>query len=62
MTAISPEETVLRVSTARNEPVILRVEGGTAVTLRVEVDGSCTCHTGAVARAGSYIDRDLTLA
>ncbi|MCB5291098.1 hypothetical protein BJQ90_00519 [Arthrobacter sp. SO3] len=62
MSALSPEETVLRVSTARNEPVILKLEGGAAVTLRVEVDSNCTCNAGSTPRAGSYIDRDLTLA
>ena len=62
MTTLSVEETVLRVSTARNEPVILSLEGGKALTLRVEVDNNCTCHAGSAPRAGSYIDRDLSLA
>lgn len=62
MSAISPEETVLRVSAARNEPIILKLGGGEAVTVRVEVDSQCTCHASSTPRAGSYIDRDLPLA
>lgn len=62
MSAISPEETVLHVSTARNEPIILKLEGGGAVTVRVELDGTCTCQAASTNRIGSYVDRDVATA
>lgn len=58
----TPEETVLHVSTARNEPITLKLEGGGAVTIRVAVDSTCTCQPASTNRIGSYIDRDVTTA
>ena len=60
MSAISPEVTVLRVSTDRNETITLQLEGDRAVTVRLEVDSKCGCHAAPSSRAGSYIDRDVT--
>ncbi|WP_171906540.1 hypothetical protein [Arthrobacter sp. SW1] len=57
MSVASPENTVLRVSSAGNEPVILNVEGGETVTIRIEVDSKCSCQ--AAPRAGSYTDSQL---
>jgi hypothetical protein len=64
MSATSQEETVLRVSTAHNEPITLKLEGGGAVTIRVAVDSACTCtcQSASTNRVGSYIDRDVTTA
>lgn len=58
MSAKSSEETIIRVSTARNEPIALKVEGGGSVTVRVEVESNCACQAGSTHRVGSYIDRD----
>jgi hypothetical protein len=58
MSAISSEGTVLRVSTTGREPVVLQLEGGGSVTLRLEVDSNCTCQADAATRPGSYTDRD----
>lgn len=60
MSAIAPEEIVVRVSAAGSEPMIIKLDGGGAVTLRLEVDSNCTCHASSTPRAGSYIDRDLS--
>ena len=62
MSATSQEETVLRVSTANNEPITLKLEGGGGVTIRVAVESTCTCQSASTNRIGSYIDRDVTTA
>ena len=57
MSVMSPENTVLRVSSAGNEPVVLNVEGGESVTIRIEVESNCTCQPAP--RTGSYTDSEL---
>ncbi|MBT2512205.1 hypothetical protein [Arthrobacter sp. ISL-30] len=59
MTATSSEGTVIRVSTAGAEPIVLQLEGGEAVTLRVEVENNCVCQAATATRPGSYTDRDV---
>jgi hypothetical protein len=59
MSAISPEETVIRVSSTNNEPVSLRLEAGQPVTVRVEVENNCNCRQGSAVRPGSYTDIDF---
>lgn len=39
------EATVLRVSTSGKEPVTLHVQGGETVTVRVEVESTCSCRS-----------------
>jgi hypothetical protein len=58
MTAISAQETVLRIAAADAEPLDLRVEAGVPAAVRIEVQGSCTCQ-GAHRRPGSYTDTDF---
>jgi hypothetical protein len=53
MSATSPEEGILRVSTVNKEPISLRLEAGVPVTVRVEIENNCTC-----TRAGSYTDTE----
>lgn len=55
MPATSREEPFLRVSSANNEPITLRLEAGLPVTIQLVVDSTCTC---AGTRAGSYTDTD----
>ena len=59
MSAISPEETVIRVSSSTNEPISLRLETGQPVTVRVEIESNCNCRHGSAARPGSYTDTDF---
>lgn len=61
MSATSPETSVLRVLTGRNEPITLQLDGDRAATVRLEVDNTCTCHAAPTSRAGSYTDRDVTI-
>ncbi len=60
MSVASPENTVLRVSSTGKEPVVLSVEGGETVTIRIEVESNCTCQ--AAPRPGSYTDSGPGLA
>lgn len=62
MSTASPENTVLRVSSAGKEPVILSVVGGETVNIRIEVESNCTCQSEPALRAGAYTDSDLGLA
>jgi len=58
MTAINAHEPVLRIAAADAEPLDLRVEAGVPAAVRIEVQGSCTCH-GGHRRPGSYTDTDF---
>ncbi|MFJ6077184.1 hypothetical protein ACIQC0_02620 [Pseudarthrobacter sp. NPDC092419] len=57
MSATAPEETVLHVSAAAAAPVDIRLQAGQAVTVRLDVAGTCTCQ--AAGRPGSYTDTDF---
>ena len=54
MSATSPEENILHVSTSNMEPISLRLESGVPVRIRIEIENNCTC-----TRAGSYTDTQL---
>jgi hypothetical protein len=53
MSATSPEENILHVSTSNKEPISLRLETGVPVRIRIEIENNCTC---TCTRAGSYTD------
>ncbi|MBT2593812.1 hypothetical protein [Arthrobacter sp. ISL-72] len=51
------QERVLRVSSEGGDTVTLQLDASTPVTVRLQVDGGCTCqHT--TPRPGSYVDSD----
>lgn len=54
------QEKVLRISSRRGDSVTLQLEASTPVTVRLQIDGTCTCHDGisAVDRPGSYVYSD----
>ena len=58
MTAVSPPENTLRLSTKKGETVSLTIEPGVPVTIQLEVGGQCSC--GGTARvAGAYTNTDF---
>lgn len=59
MSAISPEETLLRITAADADPLDLRVDAGTPVAVRIELQPTCTCQGNTSLRAGSYTDTDF---
>lgn len=61
MTHHNDQEPILRFSSNGKEPADIRLESLTPVTVRVQVDGGCTCQRDANNRPGSYIDSDLGL-
>ncbi|MDR6506810.1 hypothetical protein [Arthrobacter oryzae] len=51
------QDTILRVSSDSSNTVTLHLDASAPVTVRLQVDGGCTCeHT--TPRPGSYIDSD----
>lgn len=59
MSAISPEESVLRVAAADHEPVTLHLDAARPTAVRIDVQGTCTCQGSASGRPGSYTDTDF---
>lgn len=57
MSNVSPDETVLRVSSAT--PVSLRLEAGAPLDVRLATDGNCSCHGASSRRPGQYTDTDF---
>jgi hypothetical protein len=54
--SVTSEGTFLRVSASGKEPVTLRVQGGETVTVRLEIESTCTCGSAAAPsiQPGSY--------
>jgi len=50
---------ILRVSRNGKEPVDIRLEASSPVTVRLQVDGCCNCQHHTEDRPGSYVDSDL---
>jgi hypothetical protein len=59
MSAITSEETVLRIAAGDAESLNLRVDAGAPASVRIEVQGTCTCQGGGSVRQGSYTDTDF---
>jgi hypothetical protein len=59
MSAITSEETVLRIAAADADPLNLSVDSGAPVAVRIEVQGTCTCQGSGSVRPGSYTDTDF---
>lgn len=57
MSAVSPQENILRVSTTDGEPVSLRIDAGVPVTVQLVIENNCRC--GGSTRAGAYTDTDF---
>lgn len=50
------QDSILRVSSDSGSTVTLHLDASAPVTVRLQVDGGCTC--GHTPRPGSYIDSD----
>ena len=59
MTALVDQESILRLSSNGKEHVDVRLEASIPVSVRLQLDGGCTCQHGAQIRPGSYVDSDL---
>ncbi len=59
MTTHIDQDQILRLNTNGQEPVGIRLESASPVTVRLEVDGGCNCQHGSKSRPGSYIDTDF---
>lgn len=61
MTHHNDQEPILRFSSNGKEAADIRLESSAPVTVRVQVDGGCSCQHDTNNRPGSYIDSDLGL-
>jgi hypothetical protein len=61
MTNRNDQEPVLRFSSNGKEDVDIRLESSSPVTVRLQVDGGCSCRQNTENRPGSYTDSDLGL-
>jgi len=59
MSAITSEETVLRIAAGDAEALNLRVDASAPASVRIEVQGTCNCQGGGSVRQGSYTDTDF---
>jgi hypothetical protein len=59
MSATTSEETVLRIAAGDAEALNLRVDAGAPASVRIDVQGTCTCQGGLPVRQGSYTDTDF---
>lgn len=53
------QKDTLRVNSKRRESVDIQLESSSPVTVRLQIDGGCTCQHDTESRPGSYIDSDL---
>ncbi|BCW04275.1 MULTISPECIES: hypothetical protein [Micrococcaceae] len=58
MTQTHEQESILRVSTDSGDTVSFTLDATKPVTVKLQVDGGCTCGTTATVQ-GSYVDSDL---
>lgn len=59
MTTHIDQDQILRLSSNGHEPVGIRLESSSPVTVRLEVDGGCQCQQDSKSRPGSYTDTDF---
>lgn len=61
MSAVTSEQSVLRITAADATPLNLRVDAGAPALIRIDVQGTCTCtcQGGKSVRPGSYTDTDF---